>query len=528
MQEHNLTPNKILTFQDKSNENNPTNYNNHPEQRNISAQDIKTEIALLTRPNKNTPQHQEQLSTQEKKKTTDINPPIIPNNPFPTHVFPLPIQQIITETNRTLNFPIDFIGASILYAASVAIGNTHRVEVKKGWLESPVLYLAIVAKAGTNKSHPLSFALHPIIEQDKKNYRQYEQQRKEYEQQQTLSKKERTSNTNQTNQTYAANPNQSSLEEPSKPVWKKILLSDFTPEALAEVHKYNQRGIGVHVDELAGWFKNFNRYNKGSEMEFWLSVWSGKPINIDRKTGEPVFIPLPFISVAGTIQNSILHELAKENRSQNGFIDRMLFVIPDNLQKPYWTETELDPDIIQDWDNILFHLMSLPIQFDETQSPQATIMKFSPEAKQILFDWQKQNADECNKAEHEPISGIYSKLEMYAVRLALILELLQYASQDNPKQTTIGIKATQAALTLVAYFKKSAIKVNAYIANTSPLDKYPTDKTTLYETLPDTFSTETGLQTAATLNIPERTFKRFLNDKELFDRISRGEYEKRI
>ena len=67
-------------------------------------------------------------------------------------------------------------------------------------------------------------------------------------------------------------------------------------EALAEVHKFNKRGIGVYADELAGWFKNFNRYNKGSEMEFWLSQWSSKPINIDRKTGEPVFIPYLYFS----------------------------------------------------------------------------------------------------------------------------------------------------------------------------------------------------------------------------------------
>jgi hypothetical protein len=232
-------------------------------------------------------------------------------NRFPVEVFPLPIQQVITATNENLNFPIDFIGVSLLYAASVAIGNTHCVEVKKGFRQSAVLYLAIVARAGTAKSPPLSFALQPIVEHDKRTYRQCEQQRQEYEKAVSLSKKERE---------------QQAIDEPIKPVWQKFLLSDFTPEALAEVHKFNKRGIGVYVDELAGWFKNFNRYNKGSEMEFWLSQWSGKPINIDRKTGEPIFIPLPFISVAGTIQKGILNELAKDSRTQNGFIDRILFV----------------------------------------------------------------------------------------------------------------------------------------------------------------------------------------------------------
>jgi len=50
-------------------------------------------------------------------------------NPFPVEVFPEPIQEIIAATNESLNFPIDFIGASILYAVSVSIGNTHRVEM---------------------------------------------------------------------------------------------------------------------------------------------------------------------------------------------------------------------------------------------------------------------------------------------------------------------------------------------------------------------------------------------------------------
>jgi hypothetical protein len=433
-------------------------------------------------------------------------------NRFPVEVFPLPVQQIITATNKNLNFPIDFIGASILYAVSVAVGNTHRVEVKKGWLESSVLYLAIVARAGTNKSHPLSFALQPIIEQDKRTYRQYEQQRQEYDKAVNLSKKERE---------------QQAIDEPIKPVWQKFLLSDFTPEALAEVHKFNKRGIGVYADELAGWFKNFNRYNKGSEMEFWLSVWSGKPINIDRKTGEPVFIPLPFISVCGTIQNGILNELAKESRTQNGFIDRILFVIPDNIQKEYWSETDLDPAVSENWQSIVSNLLSLSITNDETLNPSPEVLKFTPEAKRILFEWQKVNTDQSNDAENEAVSGIYSKLEMYAVRLALILEMMLYACNESNKQA-VSVEATQGAIKLVEYFKNSAIKVNSIISNANPLDKHPADKQALYKALPDTFTTETGLQMAEELEVAERTFKRFLKEEELFNRISQGKYEKRI
>jgi len=433
-------------------------------------------------------------------------------NRFPVEVFPLPIQQVITATNENLNFPIDFIGASLLYAVSVAVGNTHSVEVKKGFQQSAVLYLAIVGRAGTTKSHPLSFALQPIVEQDKRTYRQYEQQRQQYEQAVSLPKKERE---------------QKAIEEQTKPVWQKFLLSDFTPEALAEVHKYNKRGIGVYIDELAGWFKNFNRYNSGSEMEFWLSQWSGKPINIDRKTGEPVCIPLPFISVAGTIQKGILNELAKGSRTQNGFIDRILFVIPDNIQKEYWSETDLPPVVSENWESIISNLLNLSVTNDDTQNPSPEVLRFTPEAKKLLFEWQKVNTDQSNGAESEALSGIFSKMDMYVLRLALILEMMRYACKESNKQA-VSIEAVQGAVKLVEYFKSSAVKVNSILSNASPLDKHPTDKQALYNALPDTFTTETGLQIAESLDVAERTFKRFLNVKELFERISRGEYEKRI
>ena len=433
-------------------------------------------------------------------------------NRFPVEVFPSPIQQVITATNENLNYPIDFIGASLLYAVSVAVGNTHSVEVKKGFQQSAVLYLAIVGRAGTTKSHPLSFALQPIVEQDKKTYRQYEQQRQEYEKTVSLSKRERE---------------QQVMDEPIKPIWQKFLLSDFTPEALAEVHKFNKRGIGVYVDELAGWFKNFNRYSKGSEMEFWLSQWSGKPINIDRKTGEPVFIPLPFISVAGTIQKGILNELAKESRTQNGFIDRILFVIPDNVQKEYWSEADLPPVVSENWENIISNLLNLSVTSDDTLNPSPEVLRFTPEAKKVLFEWQRVNTDQSNEAESEALSGIFSKMDMYVLRLALILEMMRYACNESTKEA-VSIEAVQGAVKLVEYFKSSAVKVNSILSNASPLDKHPSDKQALYNALPDTFTTEMGIRVGEELGVPQRTFKYFLNEKELFTRTSRGEYQKRI
>ena len=55
----------------------------------------------------------------------------LPHKPaaFPVEAFPKGIQDIIIETHRVLKYPLDFIAASILYTASVAIGNTCKIEV---------------------------------------------------------------------------------------------------------------------------------------------------------------------------------------------------------------------------------------------------------------------------------------------------------------------------------------------------------------------------------------------------------------
>lgn len=456
----------------------------------ISEEDLKNEVKILEIKGKN----------QEEVKF----------NLFPSEYFPYSMRNIITETNEVLNFPVDFIGASMLYAASVAIGNTYRIKVKEGWTESGVIYLSLVAPPGTNKSHPLSFALQPITDKDQQTFGKYEKELKIYDLVSGMSKGEREAN---------------GYDEPVKPIWEKSLLSDFTSEALLEVHHFNQRGIGVYADELAGWFKNFNRYNSGSDTEFWLSAWSTKPISVDRKSGTSIFITQPYISVAGTMQNGVLNELAKGSRIINGFMDRILFVMPDNVKKECWSEKQLDASVITQWNSIISRLHDLHLEQDESGNPVPQVLELSKNAKQELFNWQKANTDRANDAENDQLRGIYSKMEVYAIRFALLFQMLAYACGDSDNQV-VGVQAVKRALALVEYFTRTAEKVNAIISNIDPLEKYSQEKQMLYEVLPEYFKTVEGVLVAEENGIHQRVFKRFLNDKDLFRRVRRGEYEK--
>ena len=132
------------------------------------------------------------------------------------------------------------------------------------------------------------------------------------------------------------------------------LVSDITPEGLSLIHSQNRRGLCLLSDELSAWVKNFNRYNNGSEEQFWLSVFSAKPTMSDRKSSRSsIFIKRPFISVIGTMQNASFQNSPKVNARHNGFIDRILFVILKHELSTRWSMKQPTFDVADEWQNIL-------------------------------------------------------------------------------------------------------------------------------------------------------------------------------
>lgn len=438
-------------------------------------------------------------------------------NAFPIEIFPATLRDIITETNQSLKFPTDYIASSLFYAASIAIGNTFCIRVKRGWTERTVFYLAIVGDPSTNKSHPLSFALQPFFDADKKSFKQYEEQKKEYENNLQLSKKER----------------EAQGIELNKPVWQKHIVSDFTPEALLNVHRFCKRGIGVYSDELAGWLNNFGRYHKGNDQQLWLSNWSGKPVYIDRKSSESFFIQRPFISVTGCIQTDLLSKLCEGNRAEDGFLYRILFTFSDDAKKEYLHEAEVSQSTINEWKRIISNLLAIPQAYDGDLIPEPKEITFNPAAWQLFNDWHRKNTDLCNNTQDNKLKAFYGKFDMLFARFALTLELMRYAvykfpddNQDESIIVNVCEEATTGAIKLCDYFLKNAKRVYDIISKKQPLSDLSQDKQTIYEALPKVFTTSEGITIAESNGMPRRTFHYFLQQGEFFSKTKHGYYEK--
>lgn len=415
---------------------------------------------------------------------------------FPVIAFPKKIQRIITETNSTLVFPIDYLGGAILAASAAAIGNSTRAIVTAGWTEPCNLFIVNVGPPGANKTHPIKFILTPIFNRDEESHRIYKAKKLDYDSYQRLPPDEKKMQT-----------------PPEKPLFKKTVVQDFTPESLWKSHDVNKHSIIVYSDELLTWIDNFGRYHKSGEASTWLSVFSGVPISVDRKSDDPILLSHPHVSVIGGIQPGKFYEFAKGGKTENGFIDRLLFVFPDTKKQP-WSTNELDPSIQREWDLIVNKLFSLEAEGDPAVIP------FTPVAMEVLRGWQKVNTDRCNQSD-ERTQSILSKMEIFCIRFSLILQLMHWACGESDKDA-IDDNAVLGAIMLTDYFTESALRVNAML----PKNNLPLDKAELLDALPVEFKTSEGLTIAETLGIPERTFKRFLDDGNVFKKLSYGQYRK--
>ncbi|TQI71422.1 uncharacterized protein DUF3987 [Gramella sp. Hel_I_59] len=421
-------------------------------------------------------------------------------NQFPFDIFPKVLQEIIFEASNKYQFSIDYLGAGILSASSAAIGISHKVKVKEGWNVKSNLFTVIVGRPGDSKSHALNFCFKPIHIRESELFYRYEQEVLNYE-----------------------DSLESGQKKLKKPFLEKFLISDYTLEALILSHFYNKRGLYIYVDELHGWIKNFNRYNNSGEAEIYLSLWSGTTISTDRASGKNLRIEDPFVGVIGSTQIAVLKEFAKEGRSANGFMDRLLFAYPENQKTIKWNIDKVDENILQNYFTIISNLIDLK----NNENGQANIIPIEESAEKHLFNWQNNRPDEY-LFDYE--RSIEVKLQEYVIRFALILQLIHYAS-DKKTKNEVQLFAVKGAIRLFEYFYHNAIKVRSEITKKNYLESLTELQKIILAELPKNFTTQAGLKIACKKvdgkpRISERQFKTYLNDRKLFKRVSHGNYEK--
>lgn len=429
-----------------------------------------------------------------------VIPPNVPHYetiPFPMTVFPPEVQEIIRQTHKCLNFSVDHISSSLLFAASIAIGNSITVEIKNEWVDKAILYIAIVGKPGTNKSAPLKYALRPLFDRDRKELKKYEKLKAAFDEAMKIPAKERKT-------------------VPVEPEYKQTVLSDFTTEVLVRQHKINPRGLCVYVDELIGFIKCFNKYRSGNDEQIWTQLYNGGSVIVNRVSSEPLNIEDTCIGVIGTIQPGLLQEFAK-GKTESGFVDRWLFAYPDDSEYPKMNNEQLPKEITVCWSGIIDKIYKIPYKGNEKP------VKLTRDAMDIYANWFNALADQKNVSSSS-FAEMATKMERYCIRFSIVLEALKFACGKKTLKS-ISADSVKGGIDLCYYFIGCAQKAKKKF-DSNPIEDLTEKQKKIYLELPISFTTSEGLEIACENNMSERTFKEWLKSK-FFRHISHGQYENR-
>ena len=226
---------------------------------------------------------------------------------FPIDALPGPIAQFATACAASLSAPAELVAIPALVVAGAAIGNSRVIRLKPDWTEPASVFAAVVSPSGAMKSPALNMAAKPL--QD--------------------------------------------LDSPTGRTW----TADVTVEQLARLLAANPRGLLLARDELSAWVKSMNQYRqgKGADRQFYLSVWGGAPVKVDRVgTGAPtcITVPHPCLSVVGCIPPDVMPHLEDQSGQEDGFLPRLLFAWPQ-LVPVRWTEVGVPQEIRDNYASLI-------------------------------------------------------------------------------------------------------------------------------------------------------------------------------
>jgi hypothetical protein len=383
--------------------------------------------------------------------------------PFPTDALPEPIRGFVVAGAKAIGCDASYLALPMLSALAAAIGNTRRIQLKRGWSAPAIIWTAIVGESGTSKTPAFKLVIQPFRDRQRKALEAHAEAMKDYEADlahydKALSAWKRDKKTEEPPPT-----------KPDPPYAARYLVQDTTVEALAQLLLSNPRGVLLAHDELAGWIGSFDRYaggKGGADAAHWLSMHNGESIVVDRKTGNPptIYVPQASVSVTGGIQPAILHRALGIEHRESGLAARLLLTCPPRKPKR-WTEAHIDPDAQDELARLVDRLYDLQLAVDDKGDPCPVVLGLTRDAKAAWKEYYNHHAEEQTDLTGE-LSAAWSKLEEYAARLALVIHCVRWAADDANLDTPDAVDAAsmKAGIELAQWFKAETRRVYALLS----------------------------------------------------------------
>jgi hypothetical protein len=375
--------------------------------------------------------------------------------PFPTHLLPKPLSTYVSEAAASLKVDAGYVVLSVLATVAAAIGSTHWLRLKKGWVEPPIIWGVTIVESGTLKSVAHRQGVYYALRKQELYKAAGEKEIEKWESDMEAYKDAKRA------KTAATHPG-------PKPTVRRIVTRDITLERLIELLEENPKGLLVERDELRAWFAGFTRYRAGqsSDLPNWLEMSSGGTLIVDRKGTDPtakrtVYVRHACPSVCGTIQPRIMAKSLSPDYRESGLAARLLMVMPP-VSITLWSDLEIDDATEAGYEGLLNQLYDLKFKDESSPTDRRHILQLDPVAKRSWVDfynqWQerKQNAD-------GDLRAALCKIEGYAARLSLIHYIVKQINAGDPIGDEVDAESIEAGCQLAEWFADEGERVYAIL-----------------------------------------------------------------
>lgn len=134
------------------------------------------------------------------------------------------------------------------------------------------------------------------------------------------------------------------------------------------------------------------RYSKGmDESTFWNERYNHSDIIYNRKSEDyNIVVNEPLISVIGGTQIEQLKHLIDGDKTENGFMSRLLFAYPTDQLLELSDNDDVPEDEIHWWNGFIREIIDLDVVLDDKKTTVIPrTIRLSSEAKRIFMSWKR-------------------------------------------------------------------------------------------------------------------------------------------
>jgi len=384
------------------------------ESREMHTEDIKEDI--------------KESSSTEDRELVELDNRLVPEIPFPFHIFPLEFLRFSNKFAKALHVGPEETISLMLAILSAAIGNTVRVSPKAGYEVPLFIWLILIAPSGHGKSPIMKKLLEPINELEAKTDKE------------------------------------------------QFIIADTTVEALADVFEGNPRGVLIYQDEISGLILGLNQYKrgKGNDRQHFLELFNASSWKINRKYGNR-FIPNTGAAIIGGIQPKIVPKVFNQHAFDDGLLPRFLILNIEPKPLIFSREgiTEKDSSY---WSSLLHNCYGIPLSYDDTRFVKPQRLILCNEALDIYENFYNEYGKLYPLLSERAKVFVPKLTGYYTLKFAGILHILKTLYEvtfvtnvtfDLPKN--IQSETINQAIELTKYFAGQSVKILDLYSKKEPL-----------------------------------------------------------